>query len=214
MAATGFLQPPPPMEPRTSSPAITWKKWQQIFEIYMTAARKTEANDDVKTSLLLHAIGPEGIEIFNTFTFTEEEVSKYTSTLAKFQAHFVPKVNLTYERHRFFTRNMQVGESIDKYVTDLRILARTCAFGTLGESLIKDRLVCGVGDTGQTERLLRVSDLDLEKALDICRASEASKEELRKIEGAEHSVDAVQIPHKPPEPVARGGNARQPHAMQ
>ena len=40
MAATGFLQPPPPMEPRTSSPAITWKKWRQRFEIYMTAAGK------------------------------------------------------------------------------------------------------------------------------------------------------------------------------
>ena len=40
MAATGFLQPPPPMEPRTSSPAITWKKWRQRFEIYMTAGGK------------------------------------------------------------------------------------------------------------------------------------------------------------------------------
>ena len=97
----------------------------------------------------------------------------------------MPKVNLTYEKHRYFTRNRQVGESIDKYVTDLRILAGTCAFGTLGESLIKDRLVCGVGDTRLTERLLRVSDLDLEKALDICRASEASKEQLRKIEGVQ-----------------------------
>ena len=181
MAATGFLQPPPPMEPRTISPAITWKKWRQRFEIYMTAAGKTEANDDVKTSLLLHAFGPEGIEIFNTFTFTEEEEGiKYASTLAKFQAHFVPKANLTYERH-FFTRNRQVGESIDKYVTDLRILAGICAFGTLCESLIKDRLVCGVGDTRLTERLLRVSDLDLEKALDICRVSQASKEQLQKI---------------------------------
>ena len=65
------------------------------LEIYMTAAGKTEANDDVKTSLLLHAIGPEGIEIFIKFTFTEY---KYTS---KFQAYFVPEVNLTYERHRF-----------------------------------------------------------------------------------------------------------------
>ena len=73
------------------------------------------------------------------------------------------------------------------------------------------------GYTRLTERLLRVSDLDLEKALDIYRASEASKEQLQKIEGVpcpEQSVDAVRIPHKPPEPVARGGNARQPHAMQ
>ena len=130
--------------------AITWKKWRQRFEIYMTAAGKTEANDDVKTSLPLHAIGPEGIEIFNTFTFTEEEEGipcKYTSTLSKFQVHFVPKVNLTYERHLFYSEQASRGVNRQNYVTDLRILAGTCAFGTLGESLIKDKLVCGVGDT-------------------------------------------------------------------
>jgi hypothetical protein len=86
------------------------------------------------------------------------------------------KVNLTYERHRFFSRNRQVGESIDNgnYVTTLRIFARTYEFGTLGESLIKDRLVCRVGDVRLTEKLPRVSDLDLNKALEICRASETS----------------------------------------
>ena len=108
-------QQPPPMEPRTSSPAITWKKWRQRFEIYMTGAGKTEANDDVKTSLPLHAIGPEGIEIFNTFTFTEEEegIPSTRQRCRSFRCILCRKSTLRM-KDIFFTRNRQVGESIDK----------------------------------------------------------------------------------------------------
>ena len=112
MAATGFLQQPPPMGPRTSSPAITWKKWRQRFEIYMTAAGKTEANDDVKTSLLLHAIGQEGIEIFNTFTFTEEEesinVGEVSSAFCAESQPYVRKTSFFYSEQASRGVNRQV----------------------------------------------------------------------------------------------------------
>ena len=44
----------------------------------------------------------------------------------------------------FNTRNQQIGETIDQYVTDLRNKANTCEYGNLTDSLIKDRLVCGI----------------------------------------------------------------------
>ncbi len=44
----------------------------------------------------------------------------------------------------FNTRNQQPGETVDQYATILRKKVKTCEFGTLTESLIKDRLVCGV----------------------------------------------------------------------
>ena len=61
----------------------------------------------------------------------------------------VPKRNLTYERHSFFTRSQESGETIDQFVTGLRTLAKTCEFDVLCESLIKDRLVCGISDDQQ-----------------------------------------------------------------
>ena len=36
------------------------------------------------------------------------------------------------------------GKRIDQYFTELRTLERTCEFGGISESLVKDRLVCGV----------------------------------------------------------------------
>ena len=104
-----------------------------------------------------------------------------------------------------FSRNRQPGESIDRYVKDLRILSKTCEFGILCESLIKDRLVCGVNDARHrlTERLLRISDLDLNKALEVCRAAEASQEQLHDIgtvNPPEHHVEAVSTRQKQQQP--------------
>ena len=49
----------------------------------------------------------------------------------------------------------------------LRKLSESCEFSTLKNSLIKDRIVLGISDTKTRERLLRVSYLTLEKAVDV-----------------------------------------------
>ena len=85
----------------------------------------------------------------------------------KFKNYCNPRKNLTYDRHVFFTRNQNRNETIDQYVTDLRNKASTCDFGHLCDSLIKDRLICGVTDEAVRERLLRDADLTLAKAIDI-----------------------------------------------
>jgi hypothetical protein len=75
-------------------------------------------------------------------------------------------------------RNQSQDETFDKYVTELKILASTCNYGALHDSLIRDRLICGINDSNLRERLLRVADLDLQKCLEICRAAELSKERI------------------------------------
>ena len=59
--------------------------------------------------------------------------------------------------------------------------------------MIRDRNICGVSDSGLRERLLRVADLDLEKCIQVCRATEVSKEQNKEIgaQAAGASVHAV-----------------------
>jgi hypothetical protein len=52
-------------------------------------------------------------------------------------------------------------------VIELKILASTCNYGALHDSLIRDRLICGINDSNLRKRLLRVADLDLQKCLEI-----------------------------------------------
>ena len=80
------------------------------------------------------------------------------------------------------------------FITDLKILAKNCEFGDLKDSLITDRIVCGTNSKSVRERLLRETDLSLQKATDICRASEASKSQVKTMSAAssaESNVDAV-----------------------
>lgn len=93
-----------------------------------------------------------------------------------FDDHCNPKLNETVERYRFFMRDQGIDETVDKYVTDLRVLASICNFGQLKDSLIKDRIVCGTNNSALRERLLREENLTLDKCLKVCRAAELSKE--------------------------------------
>ena len=137
-------------------------------------------SDDVKAATFLHLAGPEALEVFNTLSFDNPgDEKKLDKLVEKFEAYCIPRKNVTWERHVFNTRNQQPGESVDQYVTDLRKKAKTCEFGILTESLIKDGLVCGAASDKTRSRLLKQADLTLSKAMDICRADEAALAQLK-----------------------------------
>ena len=54
-------------------------------------------------------------------------------------------------------------------------------FRELCESLIRDRIVCGMVCETMKEKLLQETDLSLQKAVDMCRASEFSKRQTKSI---------------------------------
>lgn len=82
---------------------------------------------------------------------------------------------MTYERRLFFTISLQLDETIDQYATELKRRAKSCEFGDLKEGLLRDRIVSGIGSNPLYKKLLPTQDLTLAKALQMCRANEASK---------------------------------------
>ena len=62
----------------------------------------------------------------------------------KLKSIATPDGTITFERHKFFTCVQQPTENIDQYVRELRTIVSTCEFGELCESLIRDRIVCGI----------------------------------------------------------------------
>ena len=57
--------------------------------------------------------------------------------------------------------------------------AQTCKLSNLKDSLIRDHIVCGIICNRTCARLLKDSELTLQKALDICRANEATTSQLK-----------------------------------
>ena len=78
-------------------------------------------------------------------------------------------------------------------MTVLRTLAATCKFQTLHDRLISDRIVCGIrNQTIIKDRLLRESELTVQKTLDICRASEVSRKQVKSLnDQSPANVDAL-----------------------
>ena len=93
-----------------------------------------------------------------------------------------PKKNETVERYKFLTRHQAAGETFESYSTELRVLAATCNFGDLEDSLIRDIIIIGLQDSHLRERLLRETDLNLNKCLKMCRSTELTREQLKAIE--------------------------------
>lgn len=173
-----------------------WRRWKQRFQLYLTASGTSEKDESVQSATLLHVAGEDALEVYNTFTWDNaDDQNKINKIYEKFEAYCNPRKNVTYERHIFNTRNQQPDETIDHYVTDLKLKAKSCEFGTLTESLIKDRIVCGIIDDQTRSRLLREVDLTLPRALEICRTNEATTVHMKSFANTEHStsnVDAIQ----------------------
>ena len=110
--------------------------------------------------------------------------------MAKFVAYCIPRTNVTWERHVFNTCNQRDGKSINHYITDLRMKAQTCQFQDLKDGLICDRVVCGITCDKTRSRLLKELDLTLQKAIDICRANEATLTQMQSFATNIHSEPA------------------------
>lgn len=99
------------------------------------------------------------------------------------------------ERHKFNTRNQRAGETIDSYISDLKIKAKSCNFGDLCQELFQDRMFCGINNDNMRKVLLHDSDLTLAKAISICQIHEVTEEHNKTLSYPQHSatkVDAFQ----------------------
>ena len=147
---------------------------------------------NVQVNTLLHVAGPEAIKIYNTFEYIEEEDREDVNTLLnKFDEHFLPQKNLSYERHIFHTRVQQPGETIDEFVTDLKRKAATCDFEQLQDSLIKDRIIIGIKDVSLRTKLLEKRDLTLQQTIDVCRSAEVTNTQAGKLNASAAAVQEI-----------------------
>lgn len=188
-----------PLQVNVSDIAAKWKKWKRDFSNYADALAGEDLTDQRKVGLLKHVIGDEGNDIFDSFTFLKEDGSvdtkpTYATVIAKFDAHFVPKTNITFERYKFFTCVQLEGEAADSYLAKLRQLAKSCEFQDLEGNLIRDVMVVGLNNVALREKLLQVERLTLDRCIELCRTEELTRQRSNEIQngnGKEEHIDAI-----------------------
>ena len=184
------LTPPEVLDLDGTNFADSWRQWKQRFELISLATGLTSKDAKIQSATLLHVIGPAAFEVYNTFTWeNEEDKQKVEVIMVKFAAYCIPRTNVTWERHVFNTSNQRDDETIDQYVTDLRKKVQTCQFQDLKDGLIRDRIVCGIRCDKTRSRLLKEPDLTLQKAMDICRANEATVTQMKSFTTLDEPTD-------------------------
>ena len=136
--------------------AENWRTFESEFDIFVEAAY-SDKNDRTRTFILLNLAGKDAIEKAKTFTYAAEvrnedgdiiqaaESQESVAVLkAKFRELCNPLTNVIIERHKFNTRFQEASEPVQNFITALKILADTCEFWTLKDSLIRNRIVCGL----------------------------------------------------------------------
>ncbi|KAL4719941.1 hypothetical protein ACJJTC_019252 [Scirpophaga incertulas] len=176
------LKPPQPL---TTLTAEGYKKWLQLFQLYLRASGGINQDEETQIAVLLHCMGEQCVEIYNTFNFNDEEEKKFDSVIDQFNKYFIPIQNECFNSHIFFSRNQLDGEKIDSYVTELKKLASDCNFGELKNRLIRDRIVAGIIDSRLRDRLLRETDLTMEKCIMICKSAEIISEQTQRFQTSE-----------------------------
>ena len=108
---------------------------------------------------MLSVVGPRTFRTLrNLLAPAKPGETSYEDIVKKLTEHFSPKPSKIVQRSRFYKRFRRPDESISTFLMELRALAEHCNFGESLETMIRNRLVCGVNDDAIQKRLLAEGD--------------------------------------------------------
>eukprot|EP00731_Ephydatia_muelleri_P017556 Em0010g654a len=166
-----------------------WPSWVRRFERFREASGLKEKEEEAQVSALIYMMGDKAEDILHSFGLKDEDKKKYKVVRDRYEAYFVKKWNVIYERAKFNLRKQEDGEPVDDFVTSLYSLAQYCNFGDLHDEMIRDRLVVGIRDANLSEKLQLDSELTLEKAIAMARQSESVKLQQATVRGEQKIVN-------------------------
>ena len=165
-----------------------WEMFKQMWDNYEISSGLIDHAKGRRAATLLTCFTPSSLKVFNSLPFaTEAERKDIDVVLRKMSEHCKGVTNETYERYLFNTRSQGEREGINEFYAALLKQSKTCSYGDLADSLIRDRIVVGIRDADIRKRLLQRTDLKLEDCLKLVRAHEATSQQLQSMQAADVS---------------------------
>ena len=170
--ATFTIQTP---EPFDFTKPQEWERWIRRFDRFRLASNLNATH--------------EAEAVLKELTLIAEARKTYKDVKEGFDAFFVPKNNVIYERAKFNQRVQLPGETVDSFITVLYGLAEHCNYGQLQSELIRDRLVVGLRNLTLSEKLQLDGDQTLETAIAKTRQSEEVRRQQSDSRGENGGAD-------------------------
>lgn len=179
------------------------KEWERFYQHreFAFGALFSKCTEKEKICNLMSFVGDKGRETsYITFQWENVEVGTGEDTqtvsekdllervVGKFKTHLECKKNPIMLAVQFNRRRQQPDETFDRFVTDLKLLARGLDI-TKTKKLIRNVIACKSLDERVRQRCLEKSkNLTLETAIDIGRTFEATKDGLQAMAGEDPKV--------------------------
>jgi hypothetical protein len=100
-----------------------------------------------QAAMFLAGINDDFYDMYTTTEFEAEEQRADSEKLMEaFEILCVSELNVVCERYVFNRRQQDICDKFDTFLADSRRLVCSCEYGTVEESIIRDRIVLGIQD--------------------------------------------------------------------
>ena len=131
-----------------------------------------------KKAILITSIGATTYTLLRSITVGVSDKS-YEDVRQVLRAHFSPAPSEIVQRFRFNSCVRKPGESVVSFLPRLRATSEHCNYGDSLEPMLRDRLVCGIGDKTIQKRLLSEPKLTHKRAVELARELETADQDLK-----------------------------------
>ncbi|KRX62859.1 Transposon Tf2-9 polyprotein [Trichinella sp. T9] len=176
----------------TSNPK-EWNSYASRLMFYLEA-NKVSADAD-KRAVLLSSCGSALFKLVESLLSPAKPVERsFDEIISVLNDHFAPQPSEIVNRHIFYQRKQQPGETVAEFIADLRRLAQGCNFVDL-ETMLRDRLVCGLRDEAVQLRLFAKKVLTFQMAQEEALSAEAACKHACDIRAVNVDSSAPNIHH-------------------
>jgi hypothetical protein len=159
-----------------------WTQWLERLQYFLTVNKTIE--DDERVATLFLAGGSRLTEIHATLPIAVADSrcdTNFKKAIYRLNNYFKPKRNKAMEQFMFTQLKQEVDETIEQYVTRLRIQSAYCEFHDVDLEIVKQVLQsCNSNDFRR--QLLKTENLDLTKLLTQGRIYDTVESQARIVE--------------------------------
>ena len=98
------------------------------------------------------------------------------------KSHYSPQPSVIVQCYLFHTRFKRPEEYVATFLSELHALVQHCNFGATLDDMIRDRLVCGIGNDLIQRRLLSEADITLDSALKLALSYGSAVRTVRELQ--------------------------------
>ncbi|KAK3868203.1 hypothetical protein Pcinc_026391 [Petrolisthes cinctipes] len=146
--------------------------WRHKFRGYVALTKVTSLPLVQQKAILTSMLDDEWNRTLR-YVVDVADGAQLEEVLDAMEAHLRGQRNVIVDRREFYSRVQQQGEAFDDFLCAIKEMVNFCDFcDHCIDNRLRDRIVVGIRDEEALKRMLQEKHLQLQSAIDICRASE------------------------------------------